>query len=148
MAFEYRKLTPEEKDWFRSYNLDSPCWTGKADTPIYAAVDDERGAMFTGLCTAPTGEGRPMFWALLWDGHVIVFESSYRGEGNIVIGRRYWVNVDRADPADSPLWKRPDILPAIRQGFAARLATRRPETLLSVEFSGKFGKRLERVSQS
>ncbi|MDR0593201.1 MAG: hypothetical protein LBG60_08105 [Bifidobacteriaceae bacterium] len=148
MAFEFRELTPEEKDWFRSYDLDSPCWTGKADIPIYAAIDDERGAMFVGLCTAPTGEGRPIYWALLWDGSTIVFEGSYRGEGNIVIGRRLWVQVDRADPAESVLWKRRGVLPAIRQGFAALEAIGRPEKLLSIHFSGKFGKRLERARQA
>ena len=65
-----------------------------------------------------------------------------------MIGWRLWAQVDRADPAKSVLWKRRGILPAIREGFAALEAIGRPEKLLSIRFSGRFGKRLERVSQS
>jgi hypothetical protein len=74
---------------------------------------------------------------------LVYLQGLERHSGDYGIGMQSMLRVDRAWPTDSLVWRVPSIHRMIRQALTADAGASRPDTLLSIRFTGEFGKLLE-----
>jgi hypothetical protein len=140
MGFVYRELTGQELERLKGLGLKNPWAKGPAMFGDWAAVDDDRDLIVVGL-----GGGNlevPEYWALVSgdDALILVGGKEPRGDPN---DPRLIVWVGAGMPADSPLWRIPDLYRVLKEGLFMEVTHRQAYSPGRIWFRGVLGDRLE-----
>ncbi|MDR1186181.1 MAG: hypothetical protein LBK95_01790 [Bifidobacteriaceae bacterium] len=139
MTFVYRELDTQETERLEALGIQSPWFDGPAmfGKP---AVDAEREAIVVGL--GGGNLGIPVYWALIVGREVLVLVGDEDVSTVTEDDRRLVVWVNYGNPADSDLWRMPNLYGILKEGLFMVITgdAYEPDR---IRFAGDIGRRVE-----